>query len=519
MARMIKNVRSMTLGVALTTVFEDESKTVRNFKIGDTVENLRYVQDGEIVIISGRITDLSYTMASRLAWNARKPADTLSTDMTLVNITIDASSEYHSNVVTIPLTEVVEFEEETKVARMEFKPYITYDMELHYSDYRVEKVSVQNDDIFDNVRIINPANVGIDYTGKYQVIGFAYTVSGGVINVSGIAFRNVDTDEVLVTDFDYILALNEVYVYQADSAEAITEILGSLAEGDTVEISNVIDTSAGAININKKNITITMNDAIISNGSANSGIRVANGSLVIQGDAQIVNNTPYDKNHSSGVIGVSGGGELIFNGSGVSAVINDDPANKGQFGVVLHQDAHVIVNDGTFETGWYCISGNGSTTNADSVVEINGGEFVSVADYAIYHPQPGKLIINGGKFSGAAGAIAANNGIIEINGGEFAVLGGGATGEWGDGTSGLQDVALNLNAKYGDVTCRITGGIFHATAAGTIMIQTGTTHTVDLKISGGKFSSKPNDEWIAEGYTCSSNTDEDGFYTVIKTDE
>lgn len=518
MARMIKNVKSMTLGVELVTVFENGTKTIRPFKIGDVVNNLRYVDNGEIVIVSGRITDLTYTMATKLTWNKKTPTDSLAKDMTLVNITIDASSEYNSKIVTIPLTEVVEFEEETGVARMEFVPFITYDMELHYSDYRVEKVSVQSGDKFDNVRIINPANIGVDFIGKYQVIGFAYNVVGGVINVTGIAFHNLETDEDLVTDFEYILALNEVYVYQADSAEAIAEILTNLSEGDTIEISNVVDTTGNAIIVNKTNIEIAMNDAIVTDGSNNSGIRVTNGSLVITGDAQIVNNTAYDREHGSGVIGVKSGGEITFNGSGVSAVIADDPVNKGQFGVCVYDNGKVIVNDGVFETGWYCISGNGSSTNADSIIEINGGEFVSVADYAIYHPHPGKLIINGGTFSGAAGAIAANNGVIEINGGEFSVLGGGNTGSWGDGTSGLQDVAINLNAKYGDITCRITGGKFNATAAGTILIQTGTAHSIDLKISGGKFSSKPNADWIAEGYSISNEVDSEGYYTVTKNE-
>lgn len=59
MARMIKNVKSMTLGVELVTVFENGTKTIRPFKIGDVVNDLRYVDNGEIVIVSGRITDLT----------------------------------------------------------------------------------------------------------------------------------------------------------------------------------------------------------------------------------------------------------------------------------------------------------------------------------------------------------------------------------------------------------------------------------------------------------------------------
>ena len=516
MARMIKSTRSMTLGAKLSTVFQDATVADHELKIGDVIENLRYVDNEEIVVVSGKITDIKYTMASKLTWNKKNPADTLAKDMTLESITIDASSQYESKIVTVPVKEIVEFEEEKNVARMKYEPFITYEMELSYSDRTTNKVNVCIGDTFDNVKIIDPDNIGTDITGKFKVIGFAYAVANNAINITGIAFENIESGEQVVADFQYILELNEVYSYNITNTTELATTIAKLAAGDSITITGTVDTSNNhPITITQKNIDITINENIVTDGANTSGIRVANGgSVILSGTGKVVNSTPYDKNHGSGVIGVLAGGEIVFNGSGVSAVIAEDTANKGQFGVCVYGDGKVTVNNGEFEAGWYCISGNGSTTNADSVIEINDGTFTSVADYAIYHPQAGKLIINGGTISGASGALAANNGVIEINGGDFSVLGGGATGNWGDGTSGLGDVAINLNAKYGDITCRITGGTFHATAAGTIMIQTGTTHTVDLKISGGKFSSKPEDAWIADGYVCSRKPDADGYYTV-----
>ena len=82
----------------------------------------------------------------------------------------------------------------------------------------------------------------------------------------------------------------------------------------------------------------------------------------------------------------------------------------------------MTVNDGEFKAGWYCLSGNGSKTTKDSVTTINGGYFLSISDYALYHPHTGKLVINGGTIKGAAGALAVNAGTIEINGGTFEVL-------------------------------------------------------------------------------------------------
>ena len=94
--------------------------------------------------------------------------------------------------------------------------------------------------------------------------------------------------------------------------------------------------------------------------------------------------------------------------------------------------------------------------------------------------------------------------------------GGGDTADAGDGTGGLGNAVMNLNARYGDINCEITGGTFIATGDDTILIATGTSHAVNLRITGGKFSSKPNSEWIPEGWLCTNEPDEEGLYEVYK---
>lgn len=302
--------------------------------------------------------------------------------------------------------------------------------------------------------------------------------------------------------------------YEITSGSQISEMLAQISNGDTITINDEVDTTAAALNITKQNIKLVLNDDVVSSGSPSSGIRVTGGSATLSGTGVISNATPYDSTHGAGVIGVYQDGNLTINGGGIAAVISDDPVNKGQFGVVVQKNGKLTINDGVFDAGWYCVSGNGSAGNKDSIITINGGTYTSAADYCIYHPQDGTLNITGGTFRGAAGALAVNRGTINISGGEFYVLGGGDTGEWSDGTSGLADVAINLNGKYGPVTCRITGGKFHATAAGTILIATGSKYPVDLQITGGKFTEKPNAAWIPEGYACSDDADSEGYYVV-----
>ena len=47
MARLIKNTQKAVLGIRLTTVMETEA-SVKEFKIGDIIEGLRYVVDGDV---------------------------------------------------------------------------------------------------------------------------------------------------------------------------------------------------------------------------------------------------------------------------------------------------------------------------------------------------------------------------------------------------------------------------------------------------------------------------------------
>jgi hypothetical protein len=320
----------------------------------------------------------------------------------------------------------------------------------------------------------------------------------------------------LVTDIGWRLEY-DVHVpveYQIESAEELDNAINSMLAGDTLDINVELSTVGMPIVVDKEDITVNLSSDIIADGGRSSGIDVTNGELTITGNGKVVNNTPYDRNHASGIITVNAGGSLTFNGGGIDAVIEDDPVNKGQFGICTYGDGQLTINDGNFTAGWYCVSGNGSTTNADAVTTINGGNFMSTADYAIYHPHAGTLVITDGHIIGAAGALAANNGTIEISGGYLAVAGGGDTGDASDGTGGLGEALFNLNARYGDVTCTITGGTFVA-PADIPLFAVGTSHNVNLQISGGKFSAKPNAAYIADGYTVTNEPDSEGYFEVI----
>ena len=112
----------------------------------------------------------------------------------------------------------------------------------------------------------------------------------------------------------------------------------------------------------------------------------------------------------------------------------------------------------------------------------------------------GTLVVNGGSYTASNyyGLWITNDGNrtdVTVNGGNFQ---GGATGRNAIRASvddGKQDVS--------DATIRITGGTFTGygtSAAAVAMNKSNSAHSWGMAISGGTFSTEPDESYIAEGY-------------------
>ena len=309
---------------------------------------------------------------------------------------------------------------------------------------------------------------------------------------------------------------NTVFYIQDNS-----EILSAVADAETgAEIKLRTDVSTteagGALTFSGKDVTLNLNGNTLTAGNGSTdNINVSNGTLTLT-NGNIVSNDPYDSTHKTTIVNVDSGGELIVDGVTITAVM-ENAVDEGQFGAGVYGSGKITVNSGEITTGWYAITGNGSKTNANAEVVVNGGKLTSTVDYAIYHPDPGTVTINGGTITGGAGAISCNAGKLIVNGGTLKTTGDGDTGSnWSDGTGGQSPAVINLNGKYGEVTCEINGGKFIALNNAPIIVS-GTKYPVTITIKGGEFSQAPNSEWIADGYEVSAEPNAEGFYVVSKS--
>lgn len=179
----------------------------------------------------------------------------------------------------------------------------------------------------------------------------------------------------------------------------------------TIKNGSIVDTCqiarSFAIVITGQDTSLVMEDAAVTVEVPTSGdgygMRVLDGAELTLNEGATVNSAPVDGN-AGYIYGIT-----VY-GSASGAVFDEETATK------------LTVNEGArVEAYAFAVSGNGGGTKDNTLITINGGKLVSEAGPAIYHPQYGKLVINGGTLDGCSG--------VEIRAGELTVNGGTIKGD------------------------------------------------------------------------------------------
>ena len=360
------------------------------------------------------------------------------------------------------------------------------------------------------VELINDNNVA-DAKSAFKLKGGTYSS-----DVSAL----LDENSVAVKQGEnYVVTTYYAQVGETKHA-TLQEAANAATAGQTVKVLNDIDmTTDGNLTVNEgKDIVLDMNGHSIKGANANNKNILVRGKLTLKDSKEnstgkIYSEDPYKSGVDKALIYVDRNGKFVMESGHINTYLPNSVAN-GQFAIGAFGNSKVTINGGTIEGGYSAITGFGDP-NDNTTITINGGTLICPMDYAIYHPQPGKLTINeGATIYGGAGAICMKSGELEINGGTLTSKGKGNTGNWGDGTGGLGNAALNFCKPYGDVKAIIKGGTI--TAEGdAVLIDAKPTEgkTVTLAIEGGTYSSDVS-KYCAAGFTATPNAD--GTYGITK---
>lgn len=194
-------------------------------------------------------------------------------------------------------------------------------------------------------------------------------------------------------------------VKQDDAGITFTGGSSTIKNGTIVDTCQIARTFA--VVITGQGTALTMEDATLTVQVPKSGdgygMRVLDGAELTLNDGAVVNSASVSGN-TGYIYGIT-----VY-GSARGAVFDEETATK------------LTVNEGaTVEAYAFAVSGNGDGKKDNTLITINGGKLVSKAGPAIYHPQYGKLVINGGTLDGCSG--------VEIRAGELTVNGGTIKGD------------------------------------------------------------------------------------------
>ena len=324
-------------------------------------------------------------------------------------------------------------------------------------------------------------------------------------------------------DVDYTVTITEADHYEAmivggANYTTLAAAVAAAQADDVVKLLDNVDLMATGLTI-AENITLDLNGFNIKAGEQlTNDINVPAGvKLTLVDNSENHLGKIYTEEAYSGaatgygVIRVSG--EFLMQSGNIYAVIDSDPANLGQFAVVLGAGGKATIEGGQIKAGWYAISNNGNNTG--STIIVSGGELISTADFAIYNPaKESTVTVSGGVVYGAAGGIAMNRGELTVTGGTITSKDQGTTGTWGDGTGGMSNAAISASGKYESVEVEISGGTIIAEGTA-VMITNGTTNPVEVAISGGQFSHVVPAEYCADGFAPVTEPNAQGKYEVI----
>lgn len=322
------------------------------------------------------------------------------------------------------------------------------------------------------------------------------TVKGGNLKIYGKVEQLVhdasDTTIYIIkgTEASLPATIDSKFVVQSDVAVLKT----AFANGEDFKLSADADITGQSVSVPAgKSVVLDLNGYTLTADNSATGKIIVLGKMTLKDSStekkgKIVASQDYTAaSYNGSLIEIAGEDASMTMESGNISAVRETPDSNGQYGVGVTDGGDFTMTGGKIEAGWFAVAGNGNYKTQNSIINITDGELISTADYAVYLPQSGTTTISGGKVYGAAGGVCIQRGTLNVEGTALITSKGtGSTGNWGDGTGGLDCAAINVSGAYGIATVNIKGGTLIAEAKS--LITEGTTYTPVINVTGGAFS-------------------------------
>lgn len=304
MARIVNTTITPVLIANVQTIMNDGSISNMTFKKDDILTDMRYIENKDIVKISGKVRKINYTILPtvRTYTELSKLRSNFESDVYMNTVDIDASEKYNSNIVTIPAREIIENENIKDVSRVKCSLKYSADFEIKLTDGTTNKFTLhEGDDIIGleylsdgKEKTINARLVAMKYNSSLIPTDLVLIVNGKIEIIEVLRVKNITstvtpimagtnisdavksaTDGKLSVDkgtFSDVLTLDKDIVIRGAKAEIpATSKRVSKLENETV-LTGSIKITNGA-NVTFDGVTFSKNALIDATGAANITIK------------------------------------------------------------------------------------------------------------------------------------------------------------------------------------------------------------------------------------------------------
>ena len=233
MARLVSNSAAPETAVKMIIHFEDNTSSEKLIRINDTVENLRYIENEELKVISGVVDKIGTNITKVTGVKLNKVVDNFAKDVKFRHMTVDASEHFDSQLISFPVKEIVEDEGTVNVTRIDFIPYPIVKMDLEYTDGSTNNVElVVGDMLSDFTAIVNNKVI----SGSYKIGAMYYTCPKSSPDILGFYLLPFEGGTAIKVLFDQIISFEKRTSTTVDDDSSLKSISEALAESEDGEV-------------------------------------------------------------------------------------------------------------------------------------------------------------------------------------------------------------------------------------------------------------------------------------------
>lgn len=298
MARIVNTTITPIITANIQTVMNDGSISNMSFKKDDILTDMRYIENKNIVKISGRVSRINYTILPtvRTYSELAKLRTNFATDVYMNTVDIDSSEKYNSNIVTVPAREIIEKENVKDVSRVKYSLKYSADFEIELTDGTTNKFTLHEGDdlvgleyLSDGKEVtINARLVAMKYNSSLIPTDLVLVVDGKIKIIEVLRVKNVsgtivpipegtDVTEAIKNATDGTLSISkgvfatdvaldkDIVIRGAKAGISATNKSARKAEDETV-LTGAVKVSNGA-NITLDGVTLSGNALIDTTGA------------------------------------------------------------------------------------------------------------------------------------------------------------------------------------------------------------------------------------------------------------